>query len=63
MVEKNDDEKPDRAEKSNRAELVKNVSEIVAVRMLDEELNSSTDTTCTLLIDDLGKRKVCTHLS
>ncbi|XP_029178128.1 protein GVQW3-like [Nylanderia fulva] len=61
----NDDERPGRPEGSNRAELVEKVREIIAVdgnftvRMLAEELNSSTGTIWTILTDDLGKRKVC----
>ncbi|XP_054744377.1 protein GVQW3-like [Anastrepha obliqua] len=61
----NDDDRPGRPEASNRAELVKKVREIIAVngnftvRMLAEELNSSTGTIWKILTDDLAKRKVC----
>ncbi|XP_054744384.1 protein GVQW3-like [Anastrepha obliqua] len=56
----NDDERPGRPEASNRAELVEKVREIIAVdgnftvRMLAEELNSSTGTIWKILTDELG---------
>ncbi|XP_054729334.1 protein GVQW3-like [Anastrepha obliqua] len=56
----NDDERPGRPEASNRAELVEKVRDgNFTVRMLAEELNSSTGTIWEILTDDLGKRKVC----
>ncbi|XP_054725145.1 protein GVQW3-like [Anastrepha obliqua] len=61
----NDVERPGRSEASNRAELMEKDREIIAVdgnftvRMLAEELNSSTGTIWKILTDDLGKRLVC----
>ena len=61
----NDDPRPRQPEASNRAELVEKVHEIIAidanftVRILAEELNSSYCTIYTILIEDLGKRKLC----
>lgn len=61
----NDDPKPGRPEARNHAELVEKVREIIAVdgnmtvKMLAEELNSTTFTIWTILTKDLGKRKVC----
>ena len=61
----NDDLRPGRTEASNRAELVEKVREIIAIdanftmRMLAEEFNSSYCAIYTILIEDLGKRKVC----
>ena len=61
----NDDLRPSRSEVSNRADVVEKVREIIGIdakfttRMLAEELNTSKNTIWRILIEDLGKRKVC----
>lgn len=68
----NDDERPGRPEASNRAELVEKVREIIAidgnmtVRILAEELKSTTFTIWKILTEDLGKKRsvhVLYHMS
>ena len=63
----NDDPRPGQPEASNRAELMEQVREIIAidanftVRMLAEKFNSSYCTIYTILTEDLGKKKgLCT---
>ncbi|CAD6995255.1 unnamed protein product [Ceratitis capitata] len=61
----NDSPRAGRPETSNRAELVEKVSEIIGIdanfttRMSAEKLNTSKNTICRILTEDLGKRKIC----
>ena len=61
----NDDPRLRRPKSSNRAELVENIREIIAidanftVRMLTEELNSFFCIIYTIFTEYLAKRKVC----